>query len=124
MAIPVQGVTVQWGTVALQEVTALEFDLTRGLPLNRGTTTPWTMTLGTIRAEAIANNALPTSEYGKRKVLTVQYKDNATPPQTQTLWQSDCIYEALTVQAPLNDVMRFAFTLRVMDTNGAGSYPP
>lgn len=124
MAIRVHGVTVQWGTATLQQVTGMEFDLKRGLPMNRGTATPWTMTLGEIRAEALENNTLSTGEYGKRKVLKVQYSSDATPPQPVTLWESDCIYESLSVRQPLNDVMRFAFTFRVMDTNNAGSYPP
>lgn len=122
MATRVQGVAVTWGGSAVSEVTGVEFDIQRGLPLNRGTATPWTMTLGSVAVEALANSALPTTEYGKRKVLKVTYKNESDA--TQTLWESDCIYEGLTVRQPLNDVMRFAFTFRVMDTLNAGSYPP
>lgn len=119
MAIRVSGVTVRWGGLIVAEPTDVEFDLQRGLPVGRSVV--WTLDLGTITVLANANTALPASEYGKRKLLNVQYRDESG--SLQTLWDSDCLYMGGTVKGAMNDIWKFAFQFKVMDTYGAGSVP-
>ena len=84
MATRISGVTITWGGVALTEPTEVEFSMERGLPLGRSTN--WTLELGQVRILALENNALPASEYGRRKVLKCTLKDETKPtPQTITL---------------------------------------
>jgi hypothetical protein len=118
MAIQAQGMTFTWGTVALQEVQALDLDLTRGLPVGRVTT--WTPSLGTIRLASFSRFGLPVSEYGQRRTLTILGRPNTVLP-AETIFQSDCIFEDARVEAVANDVFRFAFTFRIQDTLGAPS---
>lgn len=119
MATRVSGVTVRWGGVIVAEPTDVEFDLQRGLPVGRSVV--WTLDLGTITVLANANTALPMTEYGKRKLLRVDYI--AENGATQTLWETDCLYEGGTIKGAMNDIWKFAFVFRVMDTYGAGSVP-
>jgi hypothetical protein len=120
MAIQAQGMTFTWGTATLQEVQALELDLTRGLPVGR--TTTWTPSLGTIRLQSFNRLGLPVSEYGRRKTFTILGRANTSSP-AETIFQSDCIFEDARVEAVANDVLRFAFTFRVQDTVGAPTNP-
>lgn len=119
MATRVSGVTVRWGGLIVAEATDVEFDLQRGLPVGRSVV--WTLDLGTITVLANANTALPLTEYGKRNLLNVQYRDESG--FLQTLWDSDCLYEGGTIKGAMNDIWKFAFVFRVMDTYGAGSVP-
>lgn len=119
MATRISGVTITWGGVALAEPTEVEFSMERGLPLARSTN--WTLELGQVRILAFENNALPTSEYGRRKVLKCTLKNESN--QDVTIFESDCIYEGLNVRGVTNDVWRFAMTFRVMDTLNAPTNP-
>jgi hypothetical protein len=120
MAIQAQGMTFTWGTAVLQEVQALELDLTRGLPVGRVTT--WTPTLGTINLQSFSRAGLPVSEYGRRKTLTILGRPNTVLP-AETLFGGDCIFEDARVEVVANDAYRFAFTFRIQDTVGAPTNP-
>lgn len=120
MAIPCRGFTFTWGTATLQEVQALEADLTRGLPAGRVTT--WTPSLGTIRLQGFSRLHLPVSEYGRRKTLTILVRPSDSLP-AETLFQSDCIFEDARIEAVANNAVRFAFTFRIQDTVGAPTTP-
>jgi hypothetical protein len=120
MAIPAQGMTFTWGTATLQEVQALELDLTRGLPVGRITT--WTPSLGTIRLESFNRLGLPVSEYGRRKTFTILARVSTAVP-AEKVFESDCIFEDARVEVVANDAFRFAFAFKVMDTVGAPTNP-
>ena len=119
MAIRVQGVQIAWGGVTVSEPVDVELDLQRGLPVGRSVV--WTLDLGTITVLSHLNTALSLSEYGKRKILWIQYRNESNA--LQTLWESDCIYQGVSVKGELNNVWQFAYTFKVMDTYGAGSFP-
>jgi hypothetical protein len=119
MAIRVQGVQIAWGGVTVSEPVDVELDLQRGLPVGRSVV--WTLDLGTITVLSNLNSALSMAEYGKRKILRIQYRDESNV--LQTMWESDCIYQGVSVKGELNNVWQFAFTFKVMDTVGAGSFP-
>lgn len=121
MAIPCQGFTFTWGGQTLSEVQELEIDLQRGLPLGR--TTTWTPTLGEVRLLGFSITNLPTSEYGRRKRLTIQCPASTAGGGAVTLFDSDCIYQDTNTRANANDAVRFAHTFRVMDTVGAPTNP-
>lgn len=120
MAIPCQGFTFTWGGQTLSEVSGLEIAQPRGLPLGR--TTTWTPNLGEVRLLGFSPTNLPSTEYGKRKRLTIE-----VPPTTAggsvTVLDSDAIYQDLNVTASPNDAVRFAYVFRLMDTLGAPSNP-
>lgn len=120
MPIPCQGFTFTWGGQTLSEVAELEVTMPRGLPLGR--TTTWTPNLGEVRLLGFQPTNLPLSDYGKRKRLTI-----TVPPGTSggalTIMDSDAIYQDVNVTAAANNVMRFAYVFRLMDTLGASSNP-
>jgi len=120
MAIPCQGFTFTWGGQTLSEVQALEADIYGG-ELPQGRTVAWTPNLGVVRLLTFSATSLPTSEYGRRKRLTI----TAPTPGggSITLLDSDCIYAGYRVDSQANDAVRFAFTFRVMDTVGAPTAP-
>lgn len=118
MAIPIQGCTVTWGTATLTEVRAVEIDLQRGPP--RGRTVIWTLNLGQIRVQTFGVGAVPDSDYGKRKRLTVLCPNGTT---ALTIHDSDCIYQDRGTQLEPNGALTLALTFRVMDSTGAPSNP-
>lgn len=123
MAIPVQGCTLTWGGQTLSEVQAVEADIYGG-ELPRGRTTTWTPNLGTVRLLGFKATNLATSDYGKRKRLTILCPaSTAANAQPVTLFDSDCIYSGYRVDSQANNVVRFAFTFTVQDTVGAPSNP-
>ena len=136
MPIPCQGFTFTWGGATLSEVQELEVNLQRDLPLGRSTT--WTPNLGEVRLLSLSIASLPTSEYGRRKQLTIQAPaatatvSNKSPPHngttsistpSLTVCNVDCIYRGVTINATANGVVRFAHVFKVMDTVGAPTNP-
>ena len=136
MPIPCQGFTFTWGGATLSEVQELEVNVQRDLPLGRSTT--WTPNLGEVRLLSLSATNLPTSEYGRRKRLTIN-APAATIRRTNTAWPHngtntastpaatlcdvDCIYRGVTMSATANGVVRFAHVFKVMDTVGAATNP-
>jgi len=136
MPIPCQGFTFTWGGATLSEVQELEVNLQRDLPLGRSTT--WTPNLGEVRLLSLSIANLPTSEYGRRKQLTIVApaatirRTNTAPPHNgtaavntpaATLCDVDAIYRGVTINATANGVVRFAHVFKVMDTVGAPTNP-
>ena len=119
MAIPCQGFTFTWGGSSLSEVRELEVDLLRGLP--QGRTVAWTPTAGEVRLIGFSIANLPTSEYGRRKRLTITAPTGGT--STLTVFDADCVYQDVNIRATANDAVRFAYVFRVQDTVGAPSNP-
>lgn len=118
MAIPCQGFTFTWGGATLSEVQELEVDLQRGLPIGR--TVAWTPNLGEVRLVGFSLANLPTSEYGRRKRLTIVAPSSAG---NVTLCDADCIYQDSNISATANGVVRFAHVFRVQDTVDAPTNP-
>lgn len=123
MPIPCHGFTFTWGGAQLQEVRELSIAQERGLPLQRNGT--WTLTLGTVNIAGFSTAALPESDYGTRKRLTITCPVGTatTLGPTQTLFDRDCIFQDRVVTAEVNDAVRFDHVFRIMDTVGAASNP-
>lgn len=120
MPIPCQGFTFTWAGTALAEVQALEADLFGNLPVGR--TTNWTPNGGEVRLLGLSIANLPTTDYGKRRRLTITAPIN-TSGNTLTVFDADCIYKGASVRATANDAVRFAYTFTVVDTVGAPTNP-
>ena len=121
MPIPCQGFTITWGGSPLLEVRELSLNQERGLPLQRDGT--WTLNLGTVRIAGFSTAALPGSEYGRRKQLMISCPPTATGGSAITLFDRDCIFQDRVVTAEANNVIRFDYVFRVMDTVGAVTNP-
>lgn len=123
MATPCQGFTFTWGGATLSKVSAFEADTFRSLPIGR--TTAWTPDLGEVRVLTFAPTNLPTSDYGRRRRLTIQCPSSTVPTAavTLTLFDRDCIYRGYRVDAQSNDAVRFAYTFTVQDTVDAPTNP-
>lgn len=119
-AIPCQGFTFTWGGNAISAVQQLEIDLTKGLPVGR--TTTWSSKQGTIKLVGFYPTNLPYTEYGKRRTLAITCPDKYNGG-TVTLFNQDCIYQDVNVQAQANGAVVFAYVFTVMDTVGAPTNP-
>jgi len=133
MAIRVSGVEVRWGGVTsstaasgtqLLEVTDATLSLQRGMPVGRSD--KWSLELGEITLAALTRNAVPDSDYGQRRLLTItaQSDTGATTTATFTVFSADCVYLGAEIRGELNNVWRFDHTFKVMDTRGGTApYP-
>lgn len=127
MATRVSGVTVRWGGstastavsgTAVLEVYEATLDLKREQPVAR--TAKWSLDLGTITLGAYSRDALPESEYGQRRLLTIdaQSDTGATTTATFTVFSADCVYLGANVTGERNGVWKFDHEFKVMDTRG------
>jgi len=114
MAVRVSGVAVSWGGTALLEPFAATLDLQKPPPAAR--TAKWTLELGSVTLKSFRREALPESEYGERRRLTLTALDESATPFT--VFDRDCVYLGANVPAEVNDVWRFDHRFRVMDTVG------
>lgn len=133
MAIRVSGVEVRWGgsTVstavtgtAVLQVFEASLDLQRDQPSAR--TEKWSIDLGEVTLRAFSRDALPDSEYGQRRLLTItaQNDTGSTTTSTFTVFSADCVYLGANIQPELNKVWRFDHRFKVMDTRGGTApYP-
>lgn len=124
MAIRVSGVSVTWGGAALSKVFDATLNLQRGAPVARAAR--WTLDLGEVTLSAYTREALPDSDYGQRRRLTVtaQNDQGTATSSTFTVFDADCVYLGPEIRAEVNNVWRFDHLFKVMDTvDGAGSYP-
>lgn len=119
MAYPVHGVTVTWGGTTLREVTSSQVNLQPGPP--KGRTVLWTHSYGTVDLTANDNNALPSSEWGKRKRLIIKQLNTANAEVT--LLDADCIFNGPKFEQKLQDIVRFGLSFQIMDTVDAESHP-
>ena len=119
MAIPAQGMTVTWGGASLLEVREVNIDQDRGLPLQRDGT--WTLNLGTVKIVGFSTVNIPETDYSKRRRLIVTMPASSTPGSARkvTFFDSDCLYVDRTISATANDVVRFDWVFRVMDSKAA-----
>lgn len=114
-AIPCQGFTFTWGTATLQNVQQLEVNYTRGMPTAR--TTQWSKTPGSVNLIGFSAIGLPNSDYGTSRQLVIECPEN-TSGAVLTLLNRDCVYTDMTVRAIANDVVQFAYTFMLKDTQG------
>jgi hypothetical protein len=133
MATRVSGVSVRWGGstastaasgTALLEVFEATLDLQREPPVAR--TAKWSLDLGTVSLSAFTRDAVPDSEYGQRRLLTItaQSDTGSTTTATFTVFSADCVYLGAEVRGELNGVWRFDHSFKVMDTAGVTApYP-
>lgn len=133
MAIPCQGFTFTWGTATLREMQTLQVNLQRGLPVGRtapvvvsGTsslTGPWSPK-GEINLAGFDSTNFGTDEYGKRKRLTIIAPIKTTAvTATLTIFNADCVWRDMTIDATANGAVKFAWVLSLQDTAGAPSNP-
>lgn len=118
MAIPCQGFTLTWGGQSLHWVQEMEVDFTRGLPTAR--TAQWSSSPGEVRLLSFSTTNLPSSEYGKRKRLTIT-APVVSATTTLTILDSDAIYRDAVVTGVANDAVRFAHVFSIQDTLNAGT---
>ena len=116
MAIPCQGFTFTWGGASLHWVQEMEVDLTRGLPEAR--TVQWSSSPGEVRLLSFSTTNLPSTEYGKRKRLTITVPVRSATT-TLTILDSDAIYRDAVYTANANDAVRFAHVFSIQDTLNA-----
>lgn len=107
MAIPAQGLTITWGTAALSEVRQIDIQQDRGQPQQRFGT--WTLSLGTVRLAGFSTAAVPESDYGIRRTLSV------VAPVAGTLFSKPCVFEDRQIQIEANDAVRFDTVFRIVD---------
>jgi hypothetical protein len=119
MAHPAQGMTFTWGGNTLQEVSEFEVSQARGPGQSRDGT--WTLNLGTVKIVGFSTVNIPETDYSKRRRLIVTMPASSTPGSARkiTFFDSDCLYVDRTIKATANDVLRFDFTFRVMDSQSA-----
>lgn len=133
MATRVSGVTVRWGGstastaasgTAVLEVYEATLDLKRDAPVAR--TARWSLDLGTISLAAYSRDALPESEYGQRRLLTIEAQSDtgAATTATFTVFSADCVYLGADVKGETNGVWRFDHGFKVMDTRGISTAYP
>lgn len=133
MAIRVSGVEVRWGgntssTAAsgtqLLEVSDATLNLQRGMPVARSA--KWSLDLGEVTLSAFTRDAVPDSDYGQRRLLTItaQSDTGSTTTATFTVFSADCVYLGAEVRGELNNVWRFDHTFKVVDTRGGNAAYP
>jgi len=121
MATTIQGVTVNWGASTVAEVFEATLALQREPPEAR--TAKWSLDLGTVTLRAFSRDALPDSDYGEKKRLTISAR-TGTGTATFTVFDADCVYLGAEITAELNNVWRFDHSLKVADTvGGSTAYP-
>lgn len=103
MATYATGITATWNGTAFGEVSDLKVTHGGSLPLARAST--WTLDLGTIEMSCFATANISTTNYGKRAALSI-----AGGGMT---YAATAVLEKFTLQGTVNDVARYAVTLRV-----------
>jgi hypothetical protein len=159
MATRVSGVVVRWGGStastaatgdAILEVYEATIDERRDPPAGR--TAAWSPEMGSVTLAAFTRDALPATEYGKRRLLTITAQADTgaansssagpdevpdtvveevgsphvttTTPATFTLFSADCVYRGAEVAGRVNDVWRFDHQFRIADTRGGNTRYP
>ena len=97
------GVTATWNGVAFSEVSELRVTHGGALPLARAST--WTLDIGTIEMKCLATANISTANYGKRAQVTITGGGLA--------YSGKAVLEKFTMAGVVNDVTRYAVTLRV-----------
>jgi hypothetical protein len=103
MATYATGVAATWDGTSFGEVTELSVTHGGSLPLARGST--WTLDIGTIEMKCLTTANISTANYGKRAQVTITGGGLA--------YSGKAVLEKFTMAGVVNDVTRYAVTLRV-----------
>jgi hypothetical protein len=125
MAIRVSGVSVTWGGTSLEEVSDATLALQRDPPASR-LPARWSPDMGQITLTAYTRAALPDSDYGQRRRLTItaQNDQGTATSSTFTVFDADCVYLGPEIRAELNKAWGFDHVFKVMDTrDSTNAYP-
>lgn len=103
MANYATGVTATWDGTSFGEVTELTVVHGGSLPLARAST--WTLDIGTIEIKCLSTANITTAKYGKRAAVTIAGGGLA--------YTGTAVMEKFTLTGVVNDVSRYAVTLRI-----------
>ena len=103
MATYSAGVTAAWNGTNFGEVTELSVTHGGAMPLARAST--WTLDVGTIEIKCLTTANISTANYGKRSLLTITGGGLA--------YSGKAVLEKFTLAGVVNDVSRYAVTLKV-----------
>ena len=103
MATYSAGVTATWNSTNFGEVTELSVTHGGAMPLARAST--WTLDVGTIEIKCLTTANISTANYGKRSLLTITGGGLA--------YSGKAVLEKFTLAGVVNDVSRYAVTLKV-----------
>ena len=103
MATYSAGVTATWNGTNFGEVTELSVTHGGAMPLARAST--WTLDVGTIEIKCLTTANISTANYGKRSLLTITGGGLA--------YRGTAVLEKFTLAGVVNDVSRYAVTLKV-----------
>lgn len=99
------GISVNWGGTEFQEVFDLSYTFGGALPVGRDS--EWSDDLGSVSVSCFGTTHITTTEYGKRKELSITGGGASLTTQA--------VFESLAVQYGLNDVTRFTATFKILD---------
>lgn len=105
MATYSTNVSASWGGSAFSEIYDLSYTYGSGLP--RGRDSEWTDDLGSVTLSCFGTANISTSEYGKRKQLSISGGGASLTTYA--------VLDSLAVQYGLNDVTRFTVTFKILD---------
>jgi hypothetical protein len=103
MATYATGITAAWNGTSFGEVTEIAVTHGGSLPLARAST--WTLDIGTIEMKCLATANISTANYGKRGAVTIAGGGLS--------YSGTAVLEKFTLGGTVNDVARYAVTLRV-----------
>ena len=103
MANYATGVTATWDSVNFGEVLELRVVHGGSLPLARAST--WTLDVGTIEIACLTTANISTGNYGKRATVTITGGGMN--------YSGTAVLEKFTLTGVVNDVSRYAVTLRI-----------
>lgn len=103
MATYATGITATWNSVDFGEVTELKVTHGGSLPMARAST--WTLDVGTIEMACLTTANISAANYGKRATVTIAGGGLA--------YSGTAVLEKFTLSGVVNDVARYAVTLRI-----------
>lgn len=103
MATYATGITATWNSVDFGEVTELKVTHGGSLPMARAST--WTLDVGTIEIACLTTANISAANYGKRGTVTIAGGGLA--------YSGAAVLEKFTLSGVVNDVARYAVTLRI-----------
>lgn len=103
MATYASGVTATWDGVSFGEVAELVVTHGGSLPLARAST--WTLDVGTIEMQCLSTANISTARYGRRGTVTIAGGGLG--------YTGTAVLEKFTLTGVVNDVARYAVTLRL-----------
>lgn len=103
MAAYSAGVTATWNGTDFGEVTELSVTHGGAMPLARAST--WTLDIGTIEIKCLTTANISTANYGKRATVTIAGGG--------LTYSGKAVLEKFTLAGVVNDVSRYAVTLRI-----------